>query len=89
MIAVKRIVLDVLKPHQPDALEFSRELAALEAGYRVCLAMVEMDEDTQTLRLEVSGESIALAPIAERIASLGGSIHSIDQVEVVNEGGEL
>lgn len=88
MITLKRIVLDVLKPHQPDALEFSRELAALGAGYRVFLAVVEMDKDTQTLRLEVSGESIALAPIEEKIASLGGSIHSVDQVEVVNEGGE-
>jgi len=30
MVNVKRIVLDVLKPHQPNALEFSQAIA--EAG---------------------------------------------------------
>ncbi len=45
----------------------------------------EIDEDTQTLRLEISGSSIELAHIEDKIASLGGSVHSIDQVEVLNE----
>ncbi len=85
MVTVKRIVLDVLKPHQPDALAFSQELASLGEGYRVVLEVEEIDEDTQTLRLEISGKSIELAPIEEKIASLGASVHSIDQVEVLNE----
>ena len=70
MVRVKRIVLDVLKPHQPDALAFSRALAS------------------SSLRLQISGDSIDLAPIEEKIASLGASIHSIDQVVVLNEDGE-
>ena len=85
MVTVKRIVLDVLKPHQPDALAFSRELASLAEGYRVFLEVEEIDEDTQTLRLEISGKSIELAAIEEKITSLGASVHSIDQVEVLNE----
>jgi hypothetical protein len=85
MVTVKRIVLDVLKPHQPDALAFCRELASLGKGYRVVLEVEEIDEDTQTLRLEISGKSIELAPIEEKITSLGASVHSIDQVEVLNE----
>jgi len=86
MVTVKRVVLDVLKPHQPGALEFSRELASLGEGYRVFLEVEEMDEDTQTLRLEICGESLDLAPIEAKIANLGASIHSVDQVEVFNEG---
>ena len=88
MVRVKRIVLDVLKPHQPDALAFSRALAELGSGYRVRLDVEEMDEHTDTLRLQISGDSIDLAPIEEKIASLGASIHSIDQVVVLNEDGE-
>ena len=53
MVTVKRVVLDVLKPHQPNALDFCQEIARLGADYKVCLAVEEMDENTQTLQLEV------------------------------------
>ena len=49
MVSVKRLVLDVLKPHQPDALEFCRAIASVGDGYRVRLTVVEMDEKTETL----------------------------------------
>jgi hypothetical protein len=32
MVSVKRIVLDVLKPHQPNALEFSQAVAHARCG---------------------------------------------------------
>ena len=63
MVRLKRIVLDVLKPHQPTALEFCREVASLGDDYRVCLTVDEMDENTQTLQLEISGADIELEPI--------------------------
>ncbi len=85
MIAVKRLVLDVLKPHQPDALSFCKELARLGDGYRVSLSLDEMDDKTQTLQLEISGEAVDIAPIEEAITRMGASIHSVDQVEVLNE----
>ena len=87
MIAVKRLVLDVLKPHQPDALNFCRELAQLGPGYRVSLSLEEMDDNTQTLQLEIRGDAIDIAPIEEAIVRMGASIHSVDQVEVLNEPG--
>ena len=85
MVSVKRLVLDVLKPHQPDALEFSQEIARLGEGYRVCLQVEEMDENTQTLRLEVHGEALNLELIEAAISDLGASVHSVDLVEVQNE----
>lgn len=86
MITLKRIVLDVLKPHQPSAIEFCSEIAELGEGYRVVLTVDEVDENTQTLHLEISGPAIDLAPVEDAIARMGGSLHSIDEVEVVNEG---
>ena len=85
MIAVKRIVLDVLKPHQPDALEFSRAIAATGPDYRVHLTVLEMDEKTETLQVEVSGTAIHFEGIQSVINGMGGSLHSIDEVEVQNE----
>ena len=85
MVTVKRIMLDVLKPHQPNALEFSQAIARAGKDYRVTLIVLEMDEETQTLQLEVEGSEIDFDAIEAAIASMGGSLHSIDQVEVLNE----
>ena len=85
MVYVRRVVLDVLKPHQPNALEFSRTLASVGDGYRVRLTVVEMDEKTETLELEVEADSIDLEAIESAISGMGASLHSIDQVEVLNQ----
>jgi hypothetical protein len=85
MVSVKRIMLDVLKPHQPNALEFSQAIAKVGEDYRVRLTVIEMDENTETLQLEVEGSVIDFEAIETAITSMGGSLHSIDQVEVQNE----
>lgn len=85
MVSVKRIVLDVLKPHQPDALEFSRAIAGTGEGYFVRLMVLEMDERTETLQIEVTGDAIDFDKIQSTISDMGGSLHSIDEVEVRNE----
>jgi len=85
MVAVKRVVLDVLKPHQPNALEFSRSIAAVGADYRVRLTVIEMDENTETLQMVVEGSDIDFEVLQTSISAMGGSLHSIDEVEVQNE----
>jgi uncharacterized protein len=85
MVTVKRIMLDVLKPHQPNSLEFAQTIAKVGNDYRVCLTVLEMDEKTETLQLEVEASAVDFEAIKAAITSLGGSLHSIDQVEVKNE----
>lgn len=82
MISVKRLVLDVLKPHHPNALEFAQALAEVGRDYRVKLTVSEMDENTETLQIEVSGSDIDFPGLQSAIEKLGGSLHSIDEVEV-------
>lgn len=82
MVSVKRIVLDVLKPHLPNALEFSQAIAGLGPDYRVRLTVIEMDERTQTLKVVVDGNAVDFEAIQSSIDTMGGSIHSIDEVEV-------
>ncbi len=85
MVSVKRIVLDVLKPHLPNALEFSRTIAGLGCDYRVHLTVIELDEKTETLQVVVQGSAIDFDAVQTSINSMGGSIHSIDEVEVLSE----
>ncbi|MES9960119.1 MAG: DUF211 domain-containing protein [Sedimenticola sp.] len=82
MIHVKRVVLDVLKPHQPNALEFSQAIAEVGPGYCVRLTVIEVDENTETLQMIVEGSDIDFEAIQTAINELGGSLHSIDEVEV-------
>jgi hypothetical protein len=85
MVTVKRLVLDVLKPHQPSALDFCRRIAQLGADYEVCLNVEEVDENTQTLSLDIRGGDVDMGAIEAAIADMGASLHSVDKVEVHNE----
>ena len=85
MVFVKRVVLDVLKPHLPNALEFSRTIAGLGEDYCVRLTVIEVDERTETLQVVIVGGDIDFEAVQASINNMGGSIHSIDEVEVSNE----
>ncbi len=84
MLQIKRLVLDVLKPHQPDVLEFARAIAAQAEDSCVKLKVLEMDDKTETLELIVEGSNLELDSIVTAINEMGGSLHSVDGVEVMN-----
>jgi hypothetical protein len=84
MAIVKRVVLDVLKPHQPNALEFACELADLGSEYHVDLLVMEVDDKTQTIELTISADDINYGLVSNHIKTMGGAIHSIDEVAVMS-----
>ncbi|MEN8167596.1 MAG: DUF211 domain-containing protein [Pseudomonadota bacterium] len=86
MTRIRRLVLDVLKPHQPNALDFAASLADLGTDYQVKLTVVEVDEKTETTILVIEGEDIQFQAISEMIEQMGASMHSIDEVEVEGVG---
>jgi uncharacterized protein len=83
MPLLKRIVLDILKPHHPNALDFAKAIAG--PGDRVMVSVMEVDEKTESVEVIVEGDDIRFDEIAATIANLGASLHSIDQVEVVGD----
>jgi len=85
MVLVKRVVLDVLKPHQPNALEFTRAIAEVGSDYRVRLTVLEVDENTETIQVVVESEAIDFPAVESTIGNMGASLHSIDEVEVQSE----
>jgi len=48
MVKVQRIMLDILKPHVPNGLEFTTALAEACPGCQFKLSVVEVDENTET-----------------------------------------
>lgn len=82
MSHIKRLILDVLKPHQPNALEFAQAIAKTGQDYQVLLTVLEVDEKTESLEIEIQGNTIDFDVIQSTINGMGGSLHSIDQVEV-------
>jgi hypothetical protein len=84
MVHVKRIVLDVLKPHDPNGLEFTTAIAKKIPGCRLKLTVTAMDAKTESVILVIEGENLHFHVITEVIGNLGGSIHSIDEVDVEN-----
>ncbi len=87
-VKLRRLRLDVLKPHHPNILEFARTLCAEGVDYHVAVYVVEMDDKTETLELIVEGDDIEFEVLVERIKQLGASLHSIDEVAVVSVGSD-
>ena len=67
-----------------NALDFSRTLAEVGGDYQVRISVMEVDENTETLQVVVEGSAIDFEEIQAAINSMGGSLHSIDEVEVHN-----
>ena len=84
MATIKRIVLDVLKPHTPNVVEFAQRIANDNTGCHVQVTVSEMDENTESLVVVLTGESIEFEAVDSALRSMGASLHSIDDVEVVH-----
>ncbi|MFC6673838.1 DUF211 domain-containing protein [Marinobacterium aestuariivivens] len=81
MAVLTRVLLDVLKPHDPNILELARALSDIGA-YGVRVRVVEMDKNTESLTIEITGPSLDFDSIHQVIRDLGASLHSIDEVDV-------
>lgn len=80
MAPVRRLVVDVLKPHEPSTLAFTRRVASVESVGGVNTTLVELDKDVLNVKLTVEGESVEYDAVEAAIEDLGGTIHSVDQV---------
>ncbi|MEM0451310.1 MAG: DUF211 domain-containing protein [Nitrososphaerota archaeon] len=77
---ITRLVLDVLKPHQPSVVEFALELTRVRGVERVDSSVVEVDAETETIKVTVEGRDLDLEEISQAIRDLGGVVHSVDAV---------
>lgn len=80
MAPIRRIVLDVLKPHEPTILEFAQRATGSDGVEGVNAILVEIDEEVQNIKLTVEGDDIDYEQLKTTIEDLGGSVHSIDEI---------
>lgn len=80
MSDIKRLVLDVLKPHHPSIIELSKRLGALNGVTGVNCTLEEVDQETESIKITIEGTAIDFTFIEQTITESGAVIHSIDSV---------
>jgi hypothetical protein len=80
MTRVRRLVLDVLKPHDPPLVEFTRQVGETESVESVTASLLERDKEVQNIELAFEGADLDAGAIEAGIEGLGASVHSVDRV---------
>lgn len=80
MASIKRLVLDVLKPHKPGLIELSENISNIKGVEGVNLSLYEVDQDTENIKVTIEGNGIDYEEVEQMIESTGAVIHSIDEV---------
>jgi len=80
-----RIVLDVLKPHEPPIQELASKLASLHGIDRASISLAEIDQSTESVKVSIDGTGISIDSVRKILEELGAVIHSIDEVSVAKK----
>jgi hypothetical protein len=76
------LVLDVLKPHNPNTIEISQKLSQVKGVNFVNSISEEVDQDTESIRITIEGNNLNFSELKKIIEDCGGAVHSIDEVTV-------
>ncbi|MEF8891663.1 MAG: DUF211 domain-containing protein [Haloferacaceae archaeon] len=77
---VVRLVLDLLKPHEPDLATFARGVAQAPGVTTVVATRAATDREVETVEVAVEGTDLDLDAVEAQVVDLGGSVHSVDEV---------
>lgn len=80
MPELRRVVIDVLKPHDPPLLRFTDRVAAVAGVEGATSSLIELDQEVQNVKITVAGESLDFDAIEAAVEELGGTVHSVDHV---------
>ncbi|MEM3096841.1 MAG: DUF211 domain-containing protein [Nitrososphaerota archaeon] len=79
---ISKIVLDVLKPHTPTIIDFAKSLSTVKGVTKVDVSILEVDTNTETVKLVVEGSGLNFEQVQETVKHMGAAVHSVDQVVV-------
>lgn len=77
---IRRIVLDVLKPHTPRLTDLALMIARDPKVDGVNISVKEVDQSTESISVTLEGDNMDYESIKEILEQAGAVIHSIDQV---------
>ncbi len=77
---LRRLVLDVLKPHKPSIIDVALKLSRIDGVSGVNCVLNEIDQETENLKIIIEGPNIDFENISSTLTDLGAVIHSVDNV---------
>ena len=77
---VRRLVLDVLKPHDPSILDLAQQLSELPGVEAVNISIYEIDRMVENAKITLEGTEIIYEQVRKVISDNGGTVHSLDEV---------
>lgn len=77
---IRRLVLDALKPMEPNIIELAKAISIKNGVSAVNISMVEIDLKVENVKITIEGDDIIYEEIKDLIEDMGGSIHSLDEV---------
>ena len=79
MGAVRRLVLDTLKPLEPTIIDLAQQISELPGVDSVNISIYEIDRKVENAKVTIEGPDIQFDAVDDLIREFGGSIHSIDE----------
>lgn len=79
MGAVRRLVLDTLKPLDPTIIDLAQQISELPGVDSVNISIYEIDRKVENAKVTIEGPDIQFDAVTDLIRDLGGSVHSIDE----------
>ncbi len=80
MAKIRRLVLDTLKPHDPNIIEWADTISEPDGTSSVNISIYEIDHKVENAKITIEGDNITFDKVQQIIQELGGTIHSIDEV---------
>ncbi|MBU0635582.1 DUF211 domain-containing protein [Candidatus Micrarchaeota archaeon] len=79
---IKVLVLDLLKPHQPNIAEFGQALCEVKSVQNANLSVYAIDEKTESIKAVLEGTEIDFEEVKKKIEDFGAVVHSVDKAVV-------
>jgi len=80
MSQIKRLVLDVLKPHEPTMVDVASAIGDIQNVDGVNMSLYEVDQQTENVKITVEGSDVDYELVLRTIENLGGVVHSVDEI---------
>jgi hypothetical protein len=81
-VNIKRILLDSLKSRELSIIDLSKALGSAKGVSEVNIVVVEVDSNTETIKVTINGPNINYNQIKSMMEKYGVSIKGIDEITV-------
>ncbi len=84
-VAVRRLVLDSLKPRELSIIELSKALSSVDGVEETNIVVMEVDSKTETLKVTLEGSQIDDDAVWEVMKKHGVSIKGVDEISAAKK----